>query len=369
VPEPAAEPLLRGHDAVLEGLWRATERGRLPHALLFQGPAGVGKFRAAQRFAAGLLCERGPGAPCGACGACRRRLAGSHGGLYVLDPGALQLETIPIHYVTPRDDHRDVHTIEEFLALRAADGGWRVVVLRDFDRAGTNTQNALLKTLEEPGRGVVLVLESSRPDLLLETIRSRCVPVAFELLPPEDAAAVLTDAGLATERAALLSRWCEGAPGRALQMDREAAPEMRAALEALLTGGIDGLEAAARLTAVDGAFEGKSALAAARARARPALDLALAVGRDLARRAAGVPAEALPHGDLAARVVVPEAGRPTPGAIAAAVDALARARQDVDLNLDPAAILDRAMLALERLARSARALPRSPARSHTGSHD
>ena len=56
---------LVGHGEVLDGLWRAAALDRLPHALTFEGPAGVGKFLAARRLAAGLLCERGPAAPRG----------------------------------------------------------------------------------------------------------------------------------------------------------------------------------------------------------------------------------------------------------------------------------------------------------------
>src|SRR5690349_5590888 len=72
----AAWPL-RGHTEIVAGLWRAAAANRLPHALLFQGREGLGKFRAARALAQGLLCASGPRetGPCGTCGACKRFLA------------------------------------------------------------------------------------------------------------------------------------------------------------------------------------------------------------------------------------------------------------------------------------------------------
>ena len=82
------EPL--GHAQTVEGLWRAAARGRLAHALLFEGQEGVGKFVAMRWFAAGLMCQGGPGAPCGRCGPCKRLSSGgessNHPDLLVLDP-------------------------------------------------------------------------------------------------------------------------------------------------------------------------------------------------------------------------------------------------------------------------------------------
>ena len=71
-----------GHSALIQSLWRAAQRQRLGHALLFSGPDGIGIFLAAQWLAAGLLCERGPGQPCGVCGACKRVRADSHADVF-----------------------------------------------------------------------------------------------------------------------------------------------------------------------------------------------------------------------------------------------------------------------------------------------
>lgn len=342
----ADEP--RGHAELVRGLWRAHRRGRLSHALLFVGPAGVGKFRAARWFARGLFCEEleraaEPEAPCGVCGPCKRFLAGSHPDLMPVDPGERELEELPVGAIAPRrgEDRWEGPTVTEFLALRAAEGGARVVLMREFERANEEAQNALLKTLEEPGESSVLVLETSRPDLLLDTVRSRCVPVRFAPLEEADARAVLAEAGRAGLDPDLL-RWAEGSPGRALTLERQGLLEQRRVLEAVLRGRLDPVEAGGRVGELEGEFEGRTPTARARQRARAVLDLALAVLADGVRHASGIPASDLIHGDLAPLA----AGRAA--AWGAALERLLVLRGDVELNLAPESLYDRAFLALPR---------------------
>ena len=113
-----------GHDSVLEGLWRAAASERLPHALLFTGAEGIGKFLAANWFLAGLFCDEGPGEPCGSCGSCRRLSAGSFGDLFVVDPEAEETAKIGVGRIVRRAQAEGT-PLEEFLSLRPAEDGWR----------------------------------------------------------------------------------------------------------------------------------------------------------------------------------------------------------------------------------------------------
>ena len=171
----------RGHDALVVRLFDAARAGRLPHALLFEGPEGTGKFTAMRWFASGLLCAEGPGPPCGECGPCKRVRSDNHPDLYVVDPTASGEETLRVQRIAYRPDAPNnpdpEDCVESFLDLRAVEAELRPVLLREAHRMNTAAQNALLKTLEEPRPGVVLVLETHRSDLLLETILSRCVRV------------------------------------------------------------------------------------------------------------------------------------------------------------------------------------------------
>ena len=349
----------RGHGAVLAGLFAAARARRLAHALLFVGPDGVGKFLAAQRLAAGLFCERGPADPCGTCGPCKRVAAGTHADLFVVDAEADGEEQIEISRIAPRAD-KPRPNVGEFLSLKPLEGGWRVVLLREAHRMNRESQNALLKTLEEPGPATLLALETSRPELLLETTRSRCVRVAFAPLAEADTAAVLAAHGVEGEEARRLARWGQGSPGQALRLAARGAAPMRALLERVLAGELPPLEAAASLAEVEGDFPGKTPSAQARARVRAFLDLALSVLIDLRRAAAGAPASELAHGDLA-RVDRAGAAGSDVAERGLQLEACLAARQDVDANLAPDAAVERALWAIAPArAGAARATTRRP---------
>ena len=87
--------------------------------------------------------------------------------------------------------------MEGFLDLRALEGRGRIVIVREAQRMNVAAQNALLKTLEEPRPGTVLVLEAHKSDRLLPTIKSRCVRIRFEPLDVADCVQVLERNGLA----------------------------------------------------------------------------------------------------------------------------------------------------------------------------
>ncbi|MCZ6596967.1 MAG: DNA polymerase III subunit delta' [Planctomycetota bacterium] len=330
------EPPL-GHGATLGGLWRAAGERRLPHALLFEGPGGIGKFLAAKELALGLLCARGPGEPCRACGPCKRVLSGdwygNHPDLYVIDPIEEAEETIKITRIALREGGEDC--TEAFLALRAMEGGWRIVIVREAQRMNEAAQNALLKTLEEPTSDTLLVLVTHRSGRLLPTIKSRCVRVRFERLEAAETLRILTREGLVGEDAAQLSRWTRGSPGDALDLARRAGVPLRALLAAVLQGEKDALEAAREASELEGKFVGRTPAARERDRARTLVDLLLAMSGDLVRRAAGAPAEELAHGDL--RAAAPRAER---------IEALLEMRSDLDLNMNPRVVIERSLLVM-----------------------
>ncbi|MCB9916168.1 MAG: hypothetical protein H6828_13655 [Planctomycetes bacterium] len=347
----APEPL--GHRATVEGLWRARAQGHLPHALLFHGPAGVGKFAAARWFVQGLFCAHGPAAPCGACGPCKRLAAQSFADLFVLDPLELGLEHIQVGWIAHREGG-PAQSVEDFLALRPLEGGARVVIVREAERANPQAQNALLKTLEEPGQDALLVLECSRPDQLLETVRSRCVAVAFAKLAPREAAEVLAREGLVGAHAERCVQLAEGAPGRALALAREGAPAVLALVEQVLDGALDPFAGSLAVLEAAGEFTGATPAAQKRNQARAALELCLSVLRDALRWRAGAAEADLAHGAVAARLVWSDAR------LAAAQRALLALRGEVELNLAPEAVLDRAFLALREAGREARAANARP---------
>ncbi len=339
---------IHGHGEVVTGLWRAAAADRLPHALLFNGRGGLGKFRAALALAQGLLCARGPRevGPCQSCGPCKRFLSGGHPDLLVIDPPQEVDAHIRVGYIVRREGSGEPElSAEQFLSLKPMEGGWRIVIVRGAERMLEQAQNALLKMLEEPGQGVLWILIAERAAELLPTVRSRAVVVRFAALADADCMSVLAEHGLARDQSRLLARWSGGSPGMALALSERGAVDLRAVLVGLLCAQADSFAAAGALEAVDGRFEGKTPTARERERARTVLDLAAALLGDLARLRAGVPPERVAHGDLGTRMGE-MALASHPELLSLALEGLVRLRADVELNLDPGLILERAALIL-----------------------
>ncbi|MEQ1632809.1 MAG: AAA family ATPase [Planctomycetota bacterium] len=155
-----------GQGALLARVTRRARLLRMHHAMVIAGPTGSGKSVVARWLAAALLCpsDLDLDMPCGVCRTCRRVQSGAHPDLHVL---------------TPEKDKREVkvdavRALLDVLLHHAVEGRARVVLLDPASALNVEGQNALLKTLEEPGEQTYLLLPTARPELLLPTVRSRC---------------------------------------------------------------------------------------------------------------------------------------------------------------------------------------------------
>ncbi len=200
--------------------------GRLPHALLVSGAAGLGKRSLVDAFARALLCTtRSAGEQaCGQCRACRLLAAGSHPdritvGLEARDDGKLRSEIVV----------EQIRALSQRLALSSQFGGRQVAVIDPADAMNTSTANALLKTLEEPTASTLILLVADRPSRLPATIRSRCQRIDVQTPPRAQAAAWLQQQGLAPAKAEAALTAMLGNPGKALEAASGDALELRAA--------------------------------------------------------------------------------------------------------------------------------------------
>jgi DNA polymerase III subunit delta' len=212
---------LIGNERAKEVLRRMLRQGRVPGALLFAGPEGLGKKLFAVELARALNCRARRGVEgCGECSACARvgrfELPGEdakddfkkviwseHKDVGLLAP---YKNSIPI------DAIRDLEREGNF---RPAEGVVRVFIIEEADKLGP-AANALLKTLEEPPPTTHIVLVSSRPAGLLPTIRSRCQTIRFAPLRAEELEKFLVENNRRSgEEARLAARLSAGRPGPA----------------------------------------------------------------------------------------------------------------------------------------------------------
>lgn len=211
----SAAPLLPWHEPAWRTMCTSLEEGRLAHALLLTGAAGMGKRCLAERLARLLLCAMPVATaqglhPCGRCDACAAMRRQAHPGYRLLQRAA---------------DARDisVDAVRDgcaFLALTGAAARARVLVVDRADDLNDSGVNALLKTVEEPAPDAYVVLLSESPDLLPATLRSRCQTIRLSPPPNAEALAYLEGAAPesdATERQLALDE-ALGAPLRALQL-------------------------------------------------------------------------------------------------------------------------------------------------------
>lgn len=188
---------------------------RLSHGYLFSGPVGVGKKTFARRLAQSLMCETPKPTVlgyCGTCAGCRLFVAGSHPD-FLFAEGVVKIgET---GGGSRRDEDLTARDLVQALALHGYRSPFRVVVLGDVAFATPAAANALLKFFEEPPAGVVVILTTSAPGSLLETIRSRMCDVAFSPLPVAEVERVLIAGGILPERARVAAEVALGSIVRA----------------------------------------------------------------------------------------------------------------------------------------------------------
>lgn len=183
---------------------------RLPHAMLLTGVAGIGKLRLARALAESLLCQHPEnGQACGKCQGCHLSAAGSH-------PDYQQLLPEEAGKAIKIDQVRD---LVQFASRTPQYGGYRVALIAPAQAMNRNAQNALLKTLEEPGERTLLLLLSDQPARLLATVRSRCQQRTLPMPDAEQARLWLEQQIGQTERATALLALAGGAPLQALALD------------------------------------------------------------------------------------------------------------------------------------------------------
>ena len=252
-----------GNRRIVQALRGALKSERVPHALLFTGPRGVGKFTLARMFAQAANCERCPDDFCGECATCERinQLANvqslleqglaergesadaamvertplilqPHPDVWAMVPDPVRLKTPVARPMLRIGQLRAVQRAAYFQPM----GRRRVFILDGAETMRWDVANVFLKILEEPPGNATLILTAPSPYALLPTIVSRCLQFHFAPLPQADVEKILEEK---TERSPaqnkLAAALSEGSPGQAMEMDVEQTAQRRKDALHLLT--------------------------------------------------------------------------------------------------------------------------------------
>jgi DNA polymerase-3 subunit delta' len=195
-----------GQNKAVNILFRTLQKNRIPSSYLFAGESGIGKKFAAINLAKAVNCMKRVNSHqslvtghknnkeeserlltidyqlidcCDVCSSCRKIDAGVHPDFSLILPesGLIRIE--------------EIRTINEILFLKPFEGRKKIVIIDDADLMNQNAANAFLKTLEEPPENSLIILISSNPDRLPDTIRSRCTRINFTPLPREECKKVI----------------------------------------------------------------------------------------------------------------------------------------------------------------------------------
>ncbi len=223
-----------GNTRIVEILRRAIEQERLPHAMIFAGPAGVGKCSLALLVAQLLNCQTPiNGNACGSCSACERIRA-------IIECRYLECQSLKgegfcgncpscklrtklhpdVRLIEPLKTTISIDQVRELIretSFQPLEARYRVVILDPAEQMRNEAHNSLLKTLEEPPSRTVIILVTTNPYMLLQTIRSRSRLLQFSQIPQDRIEQYLiANQGMPVEEARLAAVFSEGSLAAAL---------------------------------------------------------------------------------------------------------------------------------------------------------
>ena len=271
-----------GNPRVVTALRGMLASERVPHAMLFSGPRGVGKFTLARMFAQAANCERLRDDFCGECEPCRKiglladlrplvdqglAQRGERPDSATVERVPLLLETHPDVWaivpdpVRPKDPvARPVLHVGQLRAVQRAayfkpQGRRRIFLIDGAETMRWDLANIFLKILEEPPESATLILLAPNPFQLLPTIRSRCLQFSFTPLGTAEVEEILSArTEMKAEERKLAAQYAEGCPGTAIGLDLNATAKLHRDALAIL-------ERAVEMRGVSDLFAGTAALA------------------------------------------------------------------------------------------------------------
>ena len=231
---------ITGHEEIIAQLRSMADSGRIPHALLFSGPQGVGKMMTARAFAQYISCtNRRNGDSCGVCPSCTQNASLQFPDLHYVFPVRKRdkndissdwlpewhkmLEQHPLMEPKAWNDIIEAENAQPLIRLAEAEeihrqaslstysASHKIFIIWQAEKMNAETANSLLKLIEEPFSDTVFILVTNDENQILPTIFSRTRRISFRRLPDATIASYLTRARqLPPEQAADIARLAEG---------------------------------------------------------------------------------------------------------------------------------------------------------------
>lgn len=186
-----------GHTKEKQKLKMLFDKGSVPHGFVFLGPDGVGKRTVARWYLKMINCESSQEKPCFKCSSCTEIEEGVHCDILEIFPEKKQIEV------------EQIEVVREKVAYRGLKANYKGIIIDSAHLMNSHSQNALLKTLEEPTKNTVIILVTESPNALFETTLSRTVQIEFNFATKKE----MKEAGLEEE----IIELSMNRPGRALK--------------------------------------------------------------------------------------------------------------------------------------------------------
>ena len=198
-----------GHEQIKEHFRNAVQTGKVSHAYILSGEAGMGRKSLANAFALSLLCEKGTAKPCMQCHACKQVMSGNHPDLIFVNhekPNSIGV-----------DDIRE--QINDTIMVRPYSSYYKIYIVDEAEKMTAQAQNALLKTIEEPPSYAIIMLLTTNQEAFLPTILSRCVQL--KLKPLQDSVVrtyLMESLGIPEVKAEIYAAFARGNLGKAIHL-------------------------------------------------------------------------------------------------------------------------------------------------------
>lgn len=196
--------MIIGHKKQKEVLEKIAESKNIPHAFLFSGAEKIGKKKVAIEFVKSIFCEKDKGF-CGECYSCRTIDSSNFPDLSIIEPENRSIEI------------EKIRNLQNRLSLKSYNDFIKVGIIDDAHLMRKDSQNALLKTLEEPKGDTLLILITAYPQMLLPTIRSRLEEIKFSIASRKEIEDYLVSLGAIAEKAKEIALISSGQAGKAIE--------------------------------------------------------------------------------------------------------------------------------------------------------